>query len=398
MRFAVVALVTVLAACDPPSPTLHFRFDDSSVGQCPSANCSDISVSCRKFLGIRIIDPAKPLSPFLDQCDEVPRTDMCGIGGIDLKDQLLPLQDLEVQVAVFPDSMVTKNTAGEWVCPTTTQYDASSGFPIASEQTPAAGGRAFYHPGDENVVVNLGCTDLTPLQACGSADEVPVTAEVVDIYLNSNTFVGPGTVSVGEPVSADPSHVLGPGQLTPLKYDLTAKRWVGELSRVPGSYACLAVLDDAPQSTTSVVCYDPPIKSTRLDWPTAGDTASQVGSGILLSKAALDELLAAQGLTMFPVYGMTIGVVVDSSNNPVSNVRVNATAGTISYFSGDRHALDLGTTTTASGVFVSLDAPFGTVFSATAPTGPALTVARVGGRIAGKVTIVVLRFSSGSST
>lgn len=392
MRFALVAFAAVLAACDPPSPTLHFRFDDSGVGQCPSASCSDIEVSCRKFLGIRIIDPAKPLSPFLDQCDEVPRNDMCGIGGIDLKDQLLPLQDLEVQVAVFPDSMVTKNAAGEWVCPTTIQYDASSGFPIASEQTPAVGGRAFYHPGDENVVVNLGCTDLTPLQACVSSDMIPVVADVVDFDDNLLKFIGQGTVAVGEPVSADPVHTLGPSQLTPLKYDPTAKRWLGELPRVPGSYACLSVLDDVPQSTTSVVCYDPPIKSPRLDWPTPGDTASQVGAGILMSKMTLDRLLVAQGLPAFPPRGMTIGIVVDSLGQPVPNVGVSPSMGTVSYFSGDRNALDLGTTTTASGMFVSLDAPFGTVFRL-----PAFSVARVGGRIDGKLTIVVLQLSSGSS-
>jgi hypothetical protein len=71
--------------------------------------------------------------------------------------------------------------------------------------------------------------------------------------------------------------------------------------------------------------------------------------------------------------------------------------GTISYFSADRLGIDLGPTTTASGAFISLDAPFGSVFSVRQTTTQR-TVYRIGGRIDGKVTIVILKFAGGAGT
>lgn len=401
MRALLVATV-LLAACNTPSPLIVYRLDDTSVGQCPSTECSQVAVSCRTWMSIRIIDPAHPLTPYLTQCDEVPmRTanDLCAIAGINLKDPTLPLRDLEVQVAVFPQSMITKDAAGAWVCPSTTQYDASTGFPIASDQTPAIGGRGFYHSGDDTVVVNLGCTDLAPIQACGTGGAVPVLAEVDD-FDSQLAFTGPMTVSVGEPASTDPFHVLGPPQLTSLTFDPspTVRKWKGQVSHLPASYACLAVLDDAPQSTTSVACYDPaPVNGPHLDWPFPGLDATHSSSGVRLSKAALDQMLTAIGAGAFPTHGMTIGVVLDENGAPLANQTVSAGSGaSISYFSGNRMAIDLGTRTTASGAFVSLDAPFGTVFSTGATPQP--TISRIGGRIDGKVTIVVLKFTGGSGT
>ncbi len=400
---AVVLAALLCAACDPPSPSLHFRLDDSVVGQCPSSDCAEVDVTCRMWMSIRMIDPAHPLTPFLTQCDEVPlqaSRDICSIGGIDLKEQLVPARNLEIQVALFPESMITKDTDGNWVCPSTTQFDAATGFPIASDQTPAAGGRSFYHAGDDKVTVNLGCTDLAPIQSCGTVDEVPVTAEVVD-FDTQLMFTGPMTVSVGEPHSNDPYYSLAPSDLTSLTYDSTpsVRKWRGEVSRFPPSYACLAVIDDAPQSTTSAVCYDPdPAAGIRLDWPGApGTNQTHVGTGIRLSKAALDQLLVAQGLTMFPTHGMTIGLVLDENGVPAEGQVVTASAGTVNYFSADRLGIDLGGKTTKSGAFVSLDAPLGTVFSTPNPQAPFPTVARYGGRIDGKVTVVILQFTGGAT-
>lgn len=399
---ALATAALLFAACEPSPPSIHFRLDDSSVGQCPSSDCTGVSVTCRMWMGIRIIDPTKPLSPYLDQCDEVPERqtqDICAIGGIDLKQQEVPVRDLEVQVALFPESMITKDENGEWVCPTTTQFDATTGFPIASDQTPAVGGRTFYHVGDDTIVVNLGCTDLTPIQACGSADQVAVAADVFD-FDSALEFTGPMTVSVGEPISADPFHLLGPAQLTSLTFNPTqlVKKWRGNISKFP-SYACLAVLDDSPQSTTSVVCYDPnPTNGNHLDWPFPGDDTAHVSTGIRLSKAALDQMLAAQGLSSFPPHGMTIGIVVDEDGTPMANQVVQtlpAGSGTVNYFSADRTGIDLGMVTTESGAFVSLDAPFGTTFRVNSTLAP-VSVSRIGGRIDGKVTIVILRFTGGS--
>jgi hypothetical protein len=49
-----------------------------------------------------------------------------------------------------------------------------------------------------------------------------------------------------------------------------------------------------------------------------------------------------------------------------------------------------GSATSKTGIFVSRDAPFGTMFSA---TGMKPTVPAVGGLVAGKVTIVIVPFA-----
>ncbi len=395
--FAAVALV--MAACDPPTPIINLQLDDSSVGLCPSADCMAVSMTCRTWMGIRIIDPAEPLTPYLTQCDEVPpdnKKDLCSIGGINLKDQSLPLRDLEVQVALFPESMITRDENGDPVCPADTQYDASSGFPIASEATPAVGGRSFYHPGDDKIVVPLGCTNLELIQGCGGGGAIPVTAQVND-FDSGVTFTGEISVSVGQPIINDPFYVLGSSQLQVLD-PVPGQRWMGNVDQAFPSFACLAVLDDAPQSTTSVVCRKSMASDMALTWPRLPidmeqDDEFHVGSGVRLSKAALDQMLVALQLNAFPTHGLTIGIVLDKNGNPVENQQVISLGGTIKYLSADRTMVG-GTTTSKSGVFASLDATFGTVFTATGGT-PARAHSRIGGNIDGKITIVVLQFITG---
>ncbi len=399
---ALVLGIAALAACAPPSPEVHLQLDDSDVGLCPSADCMAVSMTCRTWMGIRIIDPAEPLTPYLTQCDEVPpdnRKDLCSIGGINLKEQSLPLRDLEVQVALFPESMITRDENGEPVCPADTKYDASSGFPIASEVTPAVGGRTFYHPGDDKIVVPLGCTNLELIQGCGGGGAIPVTAQVND-FDSGVTFTGEISVSVGQPIVNDPFFVLGSSQLQALD-PMAGQRWVGNIDQAFPSFACLAVLDDAPQSTTSVVCRRSMAADMMLSWPRPPidqepDDEFHVGSGVRLSKAALDQMLAALSLSSFPIHGLTIGIVLDKNGNPVANQVVQlepSSAGTIDYLSADRSMVG-GTKTSASGVFASLDAPFGTVFTATGGTPPRAH-RRIGGNIDGKITIVVLQFTTG---
>lgn len=396
---ALVVSALVLAACSPPSPELHLRLDDSTVGQCPSPDCMAVPIRCKTFMGIRIVDPAEPLVPYLTQCEEVPpnnKKNLCSIGGVNLKDQSLPLRDLEVQVALFPESMITRDGNGDPVCPADTRYDASSGFPVASEVTPAVGGRTFYHPGDDKVVVPLGCTNLELIQGCGGGGAIPVTAQVND-FDSGVTFTGEISVSVGEPVINDPFHVLGSSQLHVLE-PMPGRRWTGNIDHAFPNFACLAVLDDAPQSTTSVVCRRAMASDMALSWPRVPsdlelDDELRVGSGVRLSKAALDQLLAALSLSSFPTHGLTIGIVLDKNGNPVANQMVTSLDGSIVYLSSSRTSVG-GTRTSASGVFASLDAPFGTVFTAVGGT-PMRAHSRVGGNIDGKITIVVLQFTTG---
>ena len=92
----------------------------------------------------------------------------------------------------------------------------------------------------------------------------------------------------------------------------------------------------------------------------------------------------------FPDQGLVIGIVLDYLGNPVSGLNVATTAGAVRYLSADRHNIILGGTS-ASGIFISEDAPFGTTFSATSSLH---TVAGFGGLVDGKVTVVVLQFGT----
>jgi hypothetical protein len=356
-------------------------------------------MSCRTWMSIRIIDPADPKAPYLSQCVEVLRSvkrDMCALRRVVLEQTPIPVRDLEVQVALFPESRITADPlTGEPICPSNTEYDAAHGFPIASPDTPAVGGRGFYHPGDETVEVTLGCTNLDAINGCGGGGTIGISGRVNDF------FSGVGvtdeiSVSIGEPLVADPLWVLPPTRLTALTR--MGQLWTTQLEAPFLSHACLAVLDDAPQSTTSVVCRAADEKDTDLSWPTAAestetDPRKRVGFGVRLSKAALDQILSALALSEFPSSGITIGLVLDRDGIALANQTVTPSAGTVLYLNDTLTMAD-GTRTSSRGVWVSLDAEFGTSFSATSITGAPVT--RIGGQIEGKVTIVVLQFGQGT--
>lgn len=398
----LVLVSLLIAACDPPTPLLRIRLDDGA-GLCPSTDCAMVPMTCRTWISIRVVDPGDPTAPYLSQCEEVPqdrKKDMCALASVELETKKLPLQTLEVQVALFPEDMVgTDPMTGEPICPANTKYDATTGFPVASGETPAVGGRSFYRPGDEKIVVNLGCTDLESIASCGSMGAVTTTAQVIE-FDSLQTSIAPISVSVGEPVPSDSMWVLSPFQLDPLA-PAPGQSWTGTRDHPFQSWACLTVIDDAPQSTTSVVCRAAVAADTVVSWPNPADpvVAKRASPGVRLSKAALDQMLAALALPAFPTNGLTIGLVLDQNGIPVENQTVSAvppipgTPVTIQYFDDFRTSVG-ATRTSMSGAWVSTDAPFGTTFSAS--NGMGFPVARIGGAIIGKVTIVVLQYGQGT--
>lgn len=387
-----LVLVLALAACDPPSPGLRLRLADGPTQACPSTDCAEVPMACRTWISIRIIDPSDPFAPFLSQCQEVPQNrkrDLCSVGSVELEPETLPLRDLEVQVALYPESAIRFDpVTGQALCPTDIQYDTVNGFPVESPASPALGGRSYYRPGDEEFVVTLGCANLELLNdvACVGSPALPVAATVQEF--DSRVSVDPVlasrlNVAVGEPRPSSTGYVLPPDDVRGLdRTASTPPAWSAEVDLTFTSYACLTVLDDAPQSTTSVTCRTAAMTDSYLDFTGAV-------TGVWLAKASLDQLLAALALAQFPAEGLTIGIVIDQNSAELANQVVTASAGTVAYLSADRTSVG-GTATSASGVFVSTDAPFGTVFS-TAGGTPVTTAVAVGGLISGKVTIVVLQ-------
>lgn len=398
MRWLALGFLA-LVACETPTPSLRIRLTDGPTQACGSLDCREVPLACTAWMSIRIIDPADPLTPYLSQCVEVPRTgdpDMCSLARVDLETKELPLTDLEVQVAIYPESMITVDpVTGEDVCPSETQYDAVNGFPIESDTAPALGGRAFYRPGDEAVIVTLGCTDLEAVNdpVCVGIGRAHVAATVDDFDTGDRVEPTPAdtlNVAVGEPEPSNGGFALNPGDLTVLERTVRfPPAWAADVDHLFMSYACVSVLDDAAQSTTTVTCQPADMSKDVLEFTGSRDKPA----GVTLSTASLNRILTTVGLVPFPSEGVTIGIVVDEDGIPVANQVVAAPPGvTIQYLSSDRTSVIAGATSggTLGGVFVSADAPFGTELSA-ATTGPIANARALAGRIRGKVTIAILK-------
>ncbi|HET9992359.1 MAG TPA: hypothetical protein VFQ65_27695, partial [Kofleriaceae bacterium] len=249
------------------------------------------------------------------------------------------------------------------------------------EPSPAVGGIAFYHPGDPETVVELGCADLTLLNdpvCTGATTQITAAVTDFDTLVSVPPSLAPHlTVSVGEPrssiIGTMVHNTLEMMDLTQLTYDQSGSTpsWQGLL---PGQLAisCIQVDEDVAARTDSVRCSPP-----------ANDLV-----GTRLAKATLDEILAALGLTGFPDNGLVVGIVLDDQGNPASGLQVAASGlATVKYLSADRHSVG-GAATSTGGIFLSQDATFGTTFSA---MQAGQQVQAVGGLIDGKVTIVVLQ-------
>ena len=428
-------VVLVLAACngDPPFQ-LRFRITQGDTQACiepggaRATSCSDVTMMCDAVARIEIAPPSDPSAPYVSTCKPLSGMNACAIAGIDLPLPSMPVprQRLQVTMAVYPTrwtfggqtlSLPTDPQTNLPECPPQVPL-AANGFPLESQPAcdpsvtdptdmqfcwppPAIGGSTYYNPGDAETVVDLGCSDLTELTdpvACRGQNEIAVSATVSDF--DTDVSVSPSTadrlaVAIGEPAatgtgSGGDTWVLDPADETPLARTVVQPipGWGGNIMRTFSSAACLAVLEDNAQATTALSCQAVPPSPSRIDL-----------AGVRLAKPTLDQILAALGDPSFPEDGLVVGIVLDNLGNPLMGQKVTLAppAGTplpgpgVEYLSHDRTVFLAGATSD-NGIFVSKDAPFGTTFTVNA--GPANTIPpKLGGKVEGKVTIVVLQFS-----
>lgn len=409
MRLALA--LTALAACSQPPLTVTFDVTSGDEDACfimgdqRATSCSDVALSCRSVVSIRVYSPDDESSPYISVCKELTgQPDLCAIAGVDLPDppQPIPDQTLEVDIVVFPYSAAMIDpVTGDLDCPVGVQFDAN-GFPIGADEPctdapatqcppdPAIGGRAYYHPGDSVTNVPLGCVDIAQVDSptCSGSSSVEVMAAVDDFDTDESvptTLADELTVSVGEPkVTANGSatqYTLDPADAFPLELTTMAPvpGWSADIGASFTS-PCVEVLEDGAEMTATLSC------TSHVD-PTA--TSLQF-EGWRLSKATLDEILGALGMAEFPDAGLVVGVVLDPLGNPLANQTVTSGMGTIEYLSADRTTIVAGETS-ASGIFVSADAGFGTSFSVASGVQ---TASGYGGLVEGKVTIVVLQYQN----
>ena len=249
-------------------------------------------------------------------------------------------------------------------------------------QCSAVGGRAFYHPGDEKTVVDLGCTYPELLNgACkGPEDTIAVSAYVSDF--DTQVSVSKDTadrllVALGSPIFNPltggydilPGETVTPTRLPgvdPASWQITVPTSAFEHT------LCLQALEVVPQATNAVTCME------LLSSPTIDIT------GYRLSRFTLSQILTALGRTTFPDQGLVVGILLDPFLRPVADQTVFVDSGTVKYLSADRSALTTGKTS-SNGIFVSEDAPYFSQFSWNGQ------VTALGGLLDGKVTIVVLK-------
>ena len=409
-RLAVAFALAGFAACSNPPFALRFRLTDGDAQQCVgdggtvTTSCQDVTMLCDAYLSVRIVSPNDPEAPYISVCKPLTGAQhkLCAIAGIDLPQPVVavPEQTLEVQMAIFPKSAIHPDpVTGEPVCPRV-QF-ASNGLPMpvlpicddpdpfACTSVPAVGGRTYYHPGDAETVVDLGCTNLDELtdpEVCTGMRSTTVTASVNDfddpVSSVDKTVADRLNVSVGEPTPLADTYVLTPADSTELARSTSSSpTWSGELSTDLLSYACLEVLEDGAQTTTALTCAKRGTES-KIDL-----------AGFYLKKTTLAQILTAVGMTQFPSDGgLVVGMVVDESSNPLAGQPVFCEGCTIQYLNVTRTGVVPGMTS-ASGVFVSTDAPFGTTFTLPqSPGQPAVGHEKIGGIVEGKVTIVVLQY------
>ena len=383
----LVAIALLLAACSDPPFKLVYRLADGGGGQtCGTTSCFDITMACESVLHVRVLSPSEPNLPWLTVCEEVRRNDgmdLCAIANIDLDTMQLasgklPRETLEVQVTVWPKAAVTDENGKLDCARTDVEFDAIYGFPTTPD--PAFGGRAYFQPGDAETVVTLGCTNVSAVNSpvCTGENNVSISSTVLDFENLPSSVPGASaadlSVQIGEP---DGDSKLPGSDLFALRLIAgEPPAWTASIANEFNSTACVQVDEpDVPQSTASIRCKG--INGALRTFET---------SGVRVPKATLDEILGALDLVTFPPDGITIGMVVDDSGNPVAGVEVTVDEGTIAFLNPNRTGITPGNVTTTSGIFVSRDAPYPTMFSQ--PDNPLVPPA-IGGNVLGKITVVL---------
>ncbi len=390
MRSAALIAAIALAACSDPPMTLKFALTPgdsqvcfSSTGE-PAETCSDVAIPCDAVVSIRIFDPTQPTAPYVAVCKALTgRKDLCSIAEVELSEpmQQVALQTLEVEIAVYPASEIeTDPNTNLLICPSRSAFGAD-GLPIEAINPcsdpdptqclePAIGGVAFYHPGDSETVVDLGCTNLAQLEACGTAN-VAVTSTVNDFDSGLPVIESVAdllNVSVGEPqpmlVGTETEFTLDPANQAVLEHgsDPSVPTWAADVGIMFQSTACIEVLEDGAQTTAAVSCRKAGPTDASLDIPAER-----------LARATLDQLLVASQLSEFPDAGLVVGIVLDNDGNPIEGQIVTTDDTDIThqihYLVEDRNGFTSTPGTSMNGIFVSTQAPYPTTFQVTSTTG-----------------------------
>ena len=417
MRLALITLVAGLGACSTPPLKLELAISDLPDDSCGTNMCAGIQLKCDTVASIRILDPNTPSAPYISECKPIPadnKKDLCALAHLTLDPIPLPEQTLEIQVVVYPATAIpTDPMTNALICPTEKEgltFDAATGFPSGPihmqdpadpthhyDIEPAIGGRAFYHKGDALTVVTMACNDLGSLNnaMCLGANSVSVTATVNDFTKNTSVSQGTGdqlTVRIGEP-QADPNgtgeYVLSSVNARVLDRTVEGPTpaWGANIDLKFQQAACIEVLEDGPQTTATLACKSVPTATSSVDI-TGYRLASMAAAG-----ASLDLILNALGNPPLDK-GLVVGILYDENDVPLGHRKITVPSSVLPVEYINDNFTGTQPFTSGNGIFVSRDAPFGTMFStpnnANATPG---AITALGGLVKGKVTLVVLQLT-----
>ncbi|MEZ4360420.1 MAG: hypothetical protein R3B48_09580 [Kofleriaceae bacterium] len=375
----LVCALTAAACADPGPLKVRYKLTEGATQKCP-ATCASVGVACKSVLSIRIIDPARPDQALASVCDVLEGShSLCEMSRVRLPaDVRLPAQRLAVQVALYNAEDVAA-PGGGYTCPSDLPFDANN-FAAPSEYQPAVAGMGYFDPGDTETVVELGCADLTVVNtpACRGDDQVRITASADDfdtgVFLSEPDKV---TLWVGEPTARVNSS-------SQTEYVMSNPRMMDKVSGTPAAWsvdvparfmesACVDVLEDRTGSTRAISCKRVAANEPTIDL-----------RGIRLTRTTLAAVLSAIDETTSPDQGLVIGMVLDQLGKPAAGVTVRPSSGTVEYLGPEKDKV-LGNATSASGMFLSRDAPFATSWAAVGTSGA------YGGLVVDRVTIVILQ-------
>jgi hypothetical protein len=398
----------VLAACGPSGNplTIHYDFTAGDEQACVDdsgdriLDCSDVPMSCDAVALLRIIDPEDPDQVFVDLCVPVERgtrdPDLCGLERTDFEIGAFPTRRVELQLAIYARSDLDSNAEGNPICPTSLDFTATGFAAPTFTPAPALAGRAYADGYDDEVTIHLGCNNrsLIDSEECRNENAVDLTASVIDfdqrVSVDGETTASNLFVRMGEPEISGDRWVLPATETTELSLEHFTPDPQWEALNLDfdaleiTDYACIEVIEGAGRTTPSVTCE-----------PLSGALPNMLDlTGIRVEQTTLGQVLEAAMLDQFPLDGMVLGVVVDFTGTPVIGVTVSDSAGSaIEYVSADRTSIG-ASATTASGLFLSTEAPFDHLNGPNRWTVSGTDLVQrtipVGGRISNLLTVMII--------
>ena len=396
-----LALTAPLAACggnqDLGPFAIRLSFD-TTIGGCQFDRCDMFGMSCGARLLVRIVD-ANTGEVVSQACEAIPAAETaCSLGDLPPGANVffnLPPSMLEIEVAAWSQAALDADPDLAGDCPDEDIFDLR-GVPLASfTPQPAFAGAAFFDAGssETEAIIPLACTDPTQVNTADCAPPLTQLSTAVldlerlrDAEPDADTLLvraAPPRTRIVDEMTQETETVIETADAFVLDRENLGTADFSTIvdDEITGTL-CSLVLEVTPQATTSAICGPVPFGSADIAVESA-----------FLSKAVLDELLAAAGLVGFPEEGLIIGRVFDqATGTPVPNVSVLPSGfdpALVQYLNSSRTGT-IGNQTLDNGYFIATGIPFDTgwAVSGAAPMIPARELR--GGLIRGQVTIMTV--------